>query len=60
MVLMIIGITLLITALLLYVPVLTKFFKFESLSFSQLSIAVAIGFVSVIWIEIAKMIRRNS
>ena len=60
MVLMIIGVTLLITALLLYVPVLTNFFEFESLSFWQLSIAVGVGFASVIWIEIAKMIRRNS
>ena len=58
MVFMIIGITLSITALLLYVPILTKFFEFEQLSFVQLSIAIGIGFVSVIWIEFAKMIKR--
>lgn len=58
MVLMIIGITLSITALLLYVPFLTRFFEFERLAFSQLSIAIAIGFVSVMWVEVVKIFKR--
>jgi Ca2+-transporting ATPase len=58
MVLMIIGITLSITALLLYVPFLNRFFEFERLQFSQLIISIAIGFVSVIWIEVVKIFKR--
>ena len=59
MVLMIIGITLAITAMLLYVPVLNKFFEFDQLSLAQLGISVAIGFISVFWIEILKLRIRN-
>lgn len=60
MVLMIIGITLAITAMLLYVPVLNKFFEFDELSLAQLGISVAIGFVSVFWIEIIKLLKNNT
>ena len=59
MVLLIIGITLFITALLLYVQPLTSFFELERLDFSQLSISIVIGFLSVIWIEVVKIIKRN-
>ena len=59
MVLLIIGITLCITALLLYVQPLTSFFELEQLDFSQLSISIIIGFLSVIWIEVVKIIKRN-
>ena len=56
----IIGITLFITILLLYVKPLTKFFQFEQLTISQLSIAVVVGFISVIWYELVKVGKRNT
>lgn len=58
LVLLIIGITLSLTGLLLYVDPLTRFFKFEHLNITQVSIAVGVGFVSVIWFEIVKWIKR--
>jgi Ca2+-transporting ATPase len=59
MVLMIIGITLLLTALLLYVPILSRFFEFDQLEITQLGISIGIGFVSVIWIEFTKFWQRK-
>lgn len=53
-----IGITIIITALLLFVPTLTAFFGFAVLTSSNLLIAVLIGFVSVIWYEIVKYNKR--
>ena len=55
----IIGITILITGLILYVNPLTKFFQFENLNLIQLSIAIGVGFVSVIWYELVKLGKRN-
>jgi len=54
LVLLIIGSTILITALLLYIKPLSDFFEFEQLDLLQLGISVAIGFFSVIWYEIVK------
>jgi len=51
LVLLITGITILITALLLYITPLTKFFQFERLDFAQIGICILIGFISVIWYE---------
>ncbi|MGV1012704.1 MAG: cation-translocating P-type ATPase [Flavobacterium sp.] len=59
LVLMIIGITILITSLLLFVPVFSKFFLFEKVSFSQIGLSVLIGFISVMWIEIYKIFKRH-
>jgi len=56
---MIIGITISITALLLYVTPLTTFFQFETPAFADLGICVGIGFVSVIWVEIVKWWRKR-
>ncbi len=56
---LIIGITISITALLLYVKPLSAFFEFESPNFIQLSIAVTIGFISVIWYEVVKWMKRS-
>jgi P-type Ca2+ transporter type 2C len=56
---LIIGITILISGLLLFVPPLTRFFQFERLSSSQLFISIGIGFVSVIWYELVKGMKRN-
>ncbi|MEX1188926.1 MAG: cation-translocating P-type ATPase [Bacteroidia bacterium] len=58
LVLLIIGITVLVTGLLLFVPPLTRFFEFESLSLFQLITCIAIGFVSVIWYEFVKIVKR--
>lgn len=58
LVLWIILITVGLTGLLLYVKPLTSFFRFETLNLNQLSICIAIGFFSVIWYEIVKLIKR--
>jgi P-type Ca2+ transporter type 2C len=54
LVLLVIGITVLITGLLLYVHPFTNFFEFEHLKIPQLGICVGVGFVSVIWVELVK------
>lgn len=58
MVLFIIFITITIVGLILYVNPLTTFFEFEPLSILQLLTCTAVGFVSVIWFEIVKLIKR--
>jgi Ca2+-transporting ATPase len=58
LVLLIIAITLVITGALLFVPPLTNFFEFQTLKFSQLAICIGIGFISVIWYELVKLIAR--
>ena len=55
----IIGITVSITALLLFVKPLTKFFQFEPLNIAEVGIGIAIGFASVIWYEIVKWWKRS-
>ena len=55
LVLIIITITIVITGLLLFVPPLTSFFEFQTLSLSQLTICIGIGFISVIWYELVKI-----
>ena len=59
LVLIIIGITILITSLLLFVPLFSKFFLFEKVSFSQIGLSVLVGFISVMWIEIYKIFKRH-
>jgi Ca2+-transporting ATPase len=58
LVLLIIGITTLIFGLILFVEPLTRFFDLEKLSAAQLGFAIAVGFVSVIWFEGVKWIKR--
>jgi Ca2+-transporting ATPase len=58
MVPLIISITIALLGLLIFVKPLAKFFGFESLNLSQLSISIAIGFLSVIWYEIIKWRKR--
>ncbi|MGB4774264.1 MAG: cation-translocating P-type ATPase, partial [Daejeonella sp.] len=58
MVLFIIFITITVVGFILYVNPLTMFFEFETLNLLQLSICIAIGFVSVIWFEVVKLIKR--
>ncbi len=54
----IIGITVAITALLLFVNPFTRFFEFETLNYLQLSISILVGFASVIWYELVKWWKR--
>ena len=56
---MIIGITLAITALLLYVPAFSRFFLFDVVSGTQLGMSGLVGLVSVLWIEVYKWFRRR-
>jgi P-type Ca2+ transporter type 2C len=56
----IIGVTIIITGMILYVAPLTKFFAFEHLEMNQLLIAIGVGGVSVIWYELVKIWKRNS
>ena len=58
LVFLIISITILITALLLYIKTLSAFFKFAQLDLIQLGISIAIGFSSVIWYELIKWQKR--
>ncbi|MGB3152700.1 MAG: cation-translocating P-type ATPase [Maribacter sp.] len=55
---LIIGITLLLAALLLFIPSFTTFFEFETLSIRQLGISFFAGFVSVLWYEVVKWHKR--
>jgi Ca2+-transporting ATPase len=55
---LIIGITSLITAALVYIKPLSLFFGFEALTFEQLSLSAGIGLLSVIWFEFFKWGKR--
>lgn len=55
---LIIGITMLLTALLLFMPPLTHFFQFETLNGNQLGISVFVGMLSVLWYELVKKVKR--
>ncbi|MGB5498041.1 MAG: cation-translocating P-type ATPase [Maribacter sp.] len=57
---LIIGITVLSTGLLLFVDPLTRFFEFETLDVSQLSISIVTGFLFVVWYEFIKWGKRIS
>jgi len=48
------SVTVLLTALLIYIKPLAAFFEFEALDFKSLIVAVGAGFISVIWYEIVK------
>jgi Ca2+-transporting ATPase len=55
----IIGATITLTTLLLYVPLFTNFFQFNRPPVSELLISTTIGFLSVIWFEIVKFFVRK-
>ncbi|MEH6680934.1 MAG: cation-translocating P-type ATPase [Sediminicola sp.] len=54
-----IGATILLTAALLYMEPLADFFKFEGLSPVQLGSCAGVGFLSVVWYEAVKAIKRS-
>lgn len=59
MVLFIVLITIVLVGLILYIKPLSAFFEFETLNSSQLLISISIGFISVFWYEIVKIINRK-
>lgn len=59
LILIIIGITVLITVMLLFVPVLSHFFMFETVSSLQIGLSILVGFISVMWVEIYKWFKRR-
>ncbi|MES2655460.1 MAG: cation-translocating P-type ATPase [Bacteroidota bacterium] len=58
MVLLIIFITIAITAAMIYINPLAGFFKFSFLNLFQIFICITTGFLSVIWFEVVKLIKR--
>ena len=60
LVLLIISITIAISGLLLYVKPLSNFFQFQSLNVFQLALSISIGFISVIWYEVIKWMKRTA
>ena len=59
LVVLIIGITIAVTSLLLFVPVFSKFFLFEMVAYTQIGLSIVIAFVCVMWIEIYKIFKRH-
>lgn len=59
MVFYIIGLTIALVGCILYIKPLTKFFEFESLTWMQLLLCILVGFVSVIWFEGVKVLKRR-
>ena len=57
---LIISITIILMALLLYIKPLSGFFEFGQMSWQQLLISISIGFVSVIWYELIKIGKRRN
>ncbi len=57
---LIIGISIILSGLLIYVQPLARFFEFIPLSLPQLSISIGIGALSVIWYELIKWYKRIS
>jgi Ca2+-transporting ATPase len=60
LVLIIIGATIFITSLLLFIPVFSHFFMFDTVSTLQIGMSVSVGFISVFWIEIYKVFKRKN
>jgi Ca2+-transporting ATPase len=60
LVLYIITITIICVSLLLFVKPINAFFEFELLNTSQLLVSLSIGFVSVVWFEVVKWIKRKN
>ena len=61
LVIYIIGATIIITSILIFVKPISAFFELQVLSISELVLSIGVGFVSVIWFELIKWnIRRRS
>ncbi len=60
LVLLIIGVTIIVAAALLYIKPLTNFFEMESLNIQQLLICVTAGFIFTTWFELVKWWKRRT
>lgn len=56
---LIIGITIVLVAALLFITPLTHFFKFTRLSWADFLFSLMVGFLSVIWFELVKLFKRK-
>jgi P-type Ca2+ transporter type 2C len=56
---LIIGTTIMLVGALLFIPPLTRFFTFARLHWYDFMFSIIAGFLSVIWFEIIKMIKRK-
>ena len=56
---LIIGITILLTGLILFIPAFSNFYLFEMVSGSQIGLCVIVGSISVLWVEIYKAFKRR-
>ncbi|TDS14174.1 Ca2+-transporting ATPase [Maribacter caenipelagi] len=56
---LIIGLTIILSLAMLYIPTLTQFFEFERLSIPQLGTTILIGAICVLWYELVKGIKRS-
>lgn len=56
---LIIGITTLTVAIMIYISPIARFFGFESLNGQQLFFSISIGFLTVIWYELVKWAKRK-
>jgi Ca2+-transporting ATPase len=52
--------TLILLAIILYIPSLSSFFKITSLNGMQISWAIITGFMSVVWFEFYKWLKRKN
>lgn len=59
LVLLMIGITIIITSLLVFSPVLRSFFGFAELKLTYILLSILAGFISIIWYEIVKFNKRR-
>lgn len=59
LIILIIGITVTISALLLYIPFLRELFRFSVPQPSLLLLCMLVGFLSVIWYEVVKRVKRK-
>jgi P-type Ca2+ transporter type 2C len=60
LVFVIIGLTVAMTSLLLFVPIFMHFFLFDKVTVTQIGMSILVGFVSVMWIEIIKLYKRKT
>jgi Ca2+-transporting ATPase len=60
LVLIIIGTTVIATSSLLFIPVFSHFFMFDSVSALQIGMSILVAFISVFWIEIYKIFKRRN
>jgi Ca2+-transporting ATPase len=58
LVVLIVGITILTTTLLVFIPTLTIFFQFEVVTLEEFGYSIAVAGMAVFWIEVFKLIRR--